>query len=200
MTKLPIAVALLVTVLGEPALVHAQPAAGSDHGRWGGGPPFAQEQLHAITTAGEDRGVVLFFERAFPFTNLGSTIVTYVPIYAVKETGPSGSFLMMRILVTGTPMPCPVYYESLDCSGPPIGVPFYIATGLACEGADGNAWSVDPAAEVTTTAVGSIHVVRWNGADAVRVCFQAPGMIPTVAVENLGPFPAFSGRATVVAR
>jgi len=145
--------------------------------------------LRALTSTGSDLGIVYTYERSFPVANAASPDTnSYVPIFAVKEQNGTGpAHMLLRLLYTGTPVPCPLFYAAFDCSGTPIGMDGRAATGFACGIPGGHAGRADPTAGPVSLAAGSSSFGRYDGADFVFTCTAIPGVIvPMFPIQDLG--------------
>ncbi len=153
--------------------------------------------LEAVTSAGTNLGAVYFFERNWPVTIQGTTNTQNVPVFAVKE-GAAATYLLTRVMPTGSAFPCPMVYSGAGCAGTALGVFAVFGTGLACGGVEGHAWRVITSAAPTTTSYESIHAPRWNGSDVVRECFDQPGASASIVpFEDLGAYAPLAARVHV---
>jgi hypothetical protein len=144
--------------------------------------------LQARTASGHDLGVVYMYERSFAATStapFGGTV--FVPIFAVLEqTGGAPVHMLVRLLYTGTPAPCPLYYASTDCTGTALGMNPVSATGFSCMADGGRAGRADPTVAPATVSYASATSARYDGADFVRVCTAGAGSAPALPVVDLG--------------
>jgi hypothetical protein len=145
--------------------------------------------LRALTAGGNDLGIVYLYDRSFAVANVASPGTnSFVPIFAVKEqNGAAASHMLVRLLYTGTPAPCPLYYSSLDCSGTTLGMNPVAVTGFACGTPGGRAGRADPTVAPVTVSPGSLESAQYDGADFVRVCSVTTGARPAFPVQDLGP-------------
>jgi hypothetical protein len=115
-----------------------------------------------------------------------------------EDPGTGTPHLLIRVMLTGTPLPCPILYSAADCTGTALGVPALSATGLACDGGGGHAWRVVGSAVPAQQATESIHAPRWNGTDVVRECANTPGLSqPVLTLEDMGTFTTIASRVHV---
>ncbi len=157
--------------------------------------------LHAIGVDGTDYGAIVYFDRFTSVTVVGGATSAAVPLFAVAEkpgTGPAHA--LQRVLSTGTPFPCPLWFPGPSCeAGTALGTSLVPATGLACA-MDGHAWRPATTAPVDR-AVQSAELPRWNGTDLVTECVPVTGTIPIVlGFEDLGAFTAIAQRVYVEVR
>jgi hypothetical protein len=152
--------------------------------------------LRALTSTGDDLGIVYMYERSFAIANAASpTTNSFVPIFAVKEqNGVNPVHLPLRLLYTGTPIPCPLYFASVDCSGTPLGMDIRAATGFACGIPGGHAGRADPTLSPPVTAFGSSSSGRYDGADIVLVCVTSSGASPMFPIQDLGAYAPVTAR------
>jgi hypothetical protein len=160
------------------------------------GPSGQSGLLRALTAGGSDLGIVYFYERSFPVQNAASPATnSYLPFFAVKEPGAAGTaYMLLRLLYTGTPVPCPVYYVSADCSGTPIGMDIRAATGFACGMPSGHVGWADPTVAPTTVPAGSNSFGRYDGTDLVLACIPTSGTVPLLPILDLGPAASVNAR------
>lgn len=160
------------------------------------GPPGAVV-LHAVTSDGTDLGPVYYFDRFFELTPVssGGTSTVKVPVFAVREEPTPGAVhALLRVLHTGTPLPCPTYWDAPGCTGTPLGVAASAVTGFACA-RGGTARRVPPTATASVVAAESIETARWNGTDVVAVCFDIPDVsVPALAADEVGAYRQLSAR------
>lgn len=161
----------------------------------------AATALHAIGPDGTDLGPVLYFERYFVVGIPGGAINTNVMVFAVAErpaTGPA--FALWRALVTGTPIPCPVWFPGTGCeAGTALGYQAPSATGFACA-MDGHAFRASFTATPVNQMFQSAELPRWDGNDFVTECVTTTGTAPMVPFEDLGAYAAVTGRVHVEVR
>ena len=215
-TKVLLTLALAATACqgeqGDPGPAGANGPAGSTGPAGPTGPPGptgptgptgpADGLLHAVLPDGTDLGPVYYFDRFFEFTPTGGgTAPATAAVFAVKEQPATGSpHMLLRVLLTGTPVPCPVYWDAPGCTGTSVGVPAAAATGSACE-RGGTAWRVDPSVAPAVVAFESYEAVRWNGSDVVRECVETPGASASaVPGQELGPYTSISARVHLAPR
>ena len=159
------------------------------------GPAGAAPALHAVGVDGTDYGATVYLERFFPAAlpqNAGSVNVV---VFAVAERpGAAPAHALQRALLTGTPIPCPIYFAEPGCpAGAALGAHAQSATGLACA-MDGHAWRAATVAAVAT-AVQSAELPRWDGTDWVTECVPQGGTLPIVpGFEDLGAYTAIAQR------
>jgi hypothetical protein len=167
------------------------------------GPPGpAATSLHAIDANGADLGQVLYFERDFQVGAAGTTSNVNVAMFAVAEKPGGGpAYALWRSLLTGTPIPCPVWFSGTDCAvGTALGYQARAATGFAC-GRDGRAWRASFTATAESKAYQSAELPRWNGTDFIVECVAYGGPIAAdfVPLEDFGAHAAV-GRVHVEVR
>jgi hypothetical protein len=157
--------------------------------------------LRALTSTGVDLGIVYMYERSFPVANAANPATnSYVPLFAVKEqNGGNPTHMLLRLLYTGTPAPCPVFYSSIDCSGTPIGMDPRAATGFACGIPGGHAGRADPTVGPVVLLAGSSSFPRYDGTDFVLVCATAPGAVSMFPIQDLGAYAPVTARVYVEA-
>jgi hypothetical protein len=152
--------------------------------------------LRALTATGGDLGIVYFYDRSFAVANQSSPGTnSFVPIFAVKEQDGTGPvYMLVRLLYTGTPVPCPLYYSTSDCSGTALGMNPFAATGFACATPNAHAGRGDPTVTPSLVSVGSFESPQYDGVDLVRVCTASIAVRPVVPVQDLGPYGVVAAR------
>jgi hypothetical protein len=112
----------------------------------------------------------------------------------MEQNGTNPAHMLARLLHTGTPIPCPIFYASTDCSGTPIGMDARAATGFACGIPGGHTGRADPTLTPTVLSYGSSSSYRHDGTDIVLVCITSTGALPMLPIQDLGPYATVSAR------
>jgi len=134
------------------------------------------------------------YDRSFAIAGTNAALY-YIPIFAVKEqNGGNPVHMLVRLLYTGTPVPCALYYETPDCTGTVLGVHPGAATGFACAIPGGHAGRADPTAAPTVVTPGSFSTGRYDGAELSSTCIVSSAPLSVLPLQDLGLSATVSSR------
>ena len=134
------------------------------------------------------------YERSFAVTAVGGG-TSFVPIFAVQEqNGGNAAHMLVRLLYTGTPAPCPLYYSTSDCSGAALGMNPVAATGFACGTPGAHAARGNPTVAPSLVSAGSLESAQHDGVDFVRTCSTVAAVRSMLPIQDLGPYGVVAAR------